>query len=108
VAIKRIAAIITAYYPFSHADVIVTKFLRGFPTDDGLLAPRVEIASFYLDQIHERDVGHELAARVRRQSGLGVGDARLDLPVRRRGEVGPTADSEQEGDEREETDHGAG
>ena len=63
VAIKRIAAIITAYYPFSHADVIVTKFLRGFPTDDGLLAPRVEIASFYLDQIHERDVGHELAAQ---------------------------------------------
>ena len=61
VAVKRIAAIITAYYPFSHADVIVTKFLRGFPTDDGLLAPRVEIASFYLDQIHERDVGHELA-----------------------------------------------
>ena len=53
-------------------------------------------------------LGHELAARARRQSGLGVGDARLNLPVRRRGEVGPTADGEQEGDEQEETDHGAG
>lgn len=60
-AVKRIAAIITAYYPYSHADVIVTKFLKGFPTDDGLQAPQVEIASFYLDQIHERDVGRELA-----------------------------------------------
>ncbi len=60
-AVKRIAAIITAYYPYSHADVIVTKFLRGIPTDDGLLPPQVEIASFYLDQIHERDVGRELA-----------------------------------------------
>ena len=61
-ATKRIAAIITSYFPFSHADVIVTKFLRGFPTDEGLAAPQVEIASFYLDQIHERDVGRELAA----------------------------------------------
>lgn len=58
---KRIAAIITAYYPYSHADVIVTKFLRGFPTEQGLLEPEVEIVSFYLDQIHERDVGQELA-----------------------------------------------
>ena len=27
---KKIAAIITCYYPFSHADVIVTKFLEDF------------------------------------------------------------------------------
>lgn len=59
---KRIAAIITCYYPYSHADVIVTKFLKGFPTDTGLVAPRVEVASIYLDQIHPRDVGRELAA----------------------------------------------
>ena len=26
----RIAAILTEYRPLSHADVIVTKFLRGF------------------------------------------------------------------------------
>jgi hypothetical protein len=59
--VKRIAAIITAYYPYSHADVIVTKFLRGFPTNEGLQAPQVEIASFYLDQVHERDVGRQIA-----------------------------------------------
>ena len=52
---KKIAAIVTSYFPRSHADVIVTKFLKGFPTDDGLLPPEVDIASMYLDQVHFRD-----------------------------------------------------
>ena len=30
---KKIAAIATAYYPFSHADLIISKFLKGFPAD---------------------------------------------------------------------------
>ena len=58
---KKIAAIVTTYYPRSHADVIVTKFLKGFPSDDGLIPPQVEIASLYMDQVHENDVGLELA-----------------------------------------------
>ena len=57
----KIAAIVTTYYPRSHADVVITKFLKGFPTDDGLLAPEVDIVSMYLDQIHERDIGVETA-----------------------------------------------
>jgi hypothetical protein len=59
--IKKIAAVVTTYHPASHADVIVTKFLKGFPTDDGLLPPQVDIVSMYMDQIHERDVGVALA-----------------------------------------------
>ena len=58
---KKIAAIVTTYYPFSHADVILTKFLKGFPTDSGLLSPEVDIVALFLDQIHERDVGLDLA-----------------------------------------------
>jgi hypothetical protein len=58
---KKIAAIITTYYPFSHADVIIGKFLKGFPTDDGLVEPQVEIVSFYLDQVGPRDVGLDVA-----------------------------------------------
>jgi hypothetical protein len=58
---KKIAAIVTAYYPRSHADVVVTKFLKGFPTDEGLLPPEVDIVSMYLDQVHERDIGRETA-----------------------------------------------
>lgn len=60
---KKIAAIVTSYFPRSHADVIVTKFLKGFPTDDGLLSPEVDVASMYLDQVHFRDdIGCAIAA----------------------------------------------
>ena len=59
---KKIAAIITEYFTHSHADVIVGKFLRGFPCDDGLHPPRVEIASMYLDQVNPRDIGLATAA----------------------------------------------
>lgn len=31
--------------------VIVGKFLRGFPTDDGVQAPQVRVVSMYIDQI---------------------------------------------------------
>jgi hypothetical protein len=58
----KIAAIITEYRPNSHADVIVTKFLKGFPTDEGLIPPRVEIASMYVDQFPENDLSRKYAA----------------------------------------------
>lgn len=57
----QIAAIVTTFFPNSHAGVLVDKFLRGFPTDDGILPPRSTIASIYIDQIHERDIGRQLA-----------------------------------------------
>lgn len=60
---KQIAAIVTTYFPYSHADVMVTKFLKGIPTDEALREPRVRIASLYLDQIDARDVGQSLAWR---------------------------------------------
>lgn len=60
---KKIAAVVTTYFPYSHADVIVTKFLKGIPTDDDLRAPRVEVASIWLDQIDARDIGQSLAWR---------------------------------------------
>lgn len=59
---KKIAAIITTYFPNSHADVIATKYMKGYPTDNGLLAPRVDLVSIYLDQIDSRDIGVDLAA----------------------------------------------
>lgn len=57
----RVAAIVTTFPPRSHAGVIVTKFLRGFPTDEGVIKPRTRLASLYIDQIHEDDVGRQLA-----------------------------------------------
>lgn len=59
---KKIAAIITEYFAGSHADVIVTKFLKGFPTDEEFRAPRVDLASLYIDQISDRDIGRAIAS----------------------------------------------
>ncbi|NKB66259.1 MAG: hypothetical protein GKR89_04290 [Candidatus Latescibacteria bacterium] len=57
----KIAAIITEYRPYSHADVIVTKYLKGFPVDQGFFAPRTDIASMYIDQFPDSDIGRQLA-----------------------------------------------
>ena len=46
----RIAAIVTAYFPQSHADVVITKLIKGYTTDDGLVEPSVDIVSIYMDQ----------------------------------------------------------
>ena len=59
---KQIAAIISIYRKGSHADVMIGKWLRAFPTDDGLLPPRTQIASIYLDQVFDDDMGVEIAA----------------------------------------------
>ena len=60
---KKIAAIITVYFRGSHADVLVPKFVMGFPTDDGFVEPRVEIVSMYIDQLSDTDIGREFAAK---------------------------------------------
>ena len=59
---KKIAAVITEYRVPAHADVIVGKFIKGFPTDEGLLEPQVDIVSMYLDQVPENDIGVQVAA----------------------------------------------
>ena len=58
---KRIAAIVTTFFPNSHAGVLASKFLTGFATDEGLIEPRTRGASLYMDQVHDRDVGLQLA-----------------------------------------------
>ena len=58
---KKIVAIVTEYRPGSHADVVLTKFLKGFPTDEGFFEPRVELAGLYLDQVPANDIGYALA-----------------------------------------------
>ena len=46
----RVAAIVTAYFPQSHADVIITKLIKGYSTDDGFVLPSVDVVSLYMDQ----------------------------------------------------------
>lgn len=82
----KIAAIVTSYPPGSHASAIVTKFIRGFPTDEGLIPPRTKIVSIYIDQIHENDIGHQIAymhditvyESIRAALTLGTGNLQVD------------------------------
>lgn len=57
----KIAAIITTYFPRSHADVIATKFMVGFPTDTDLIPPQTQLTSMYIDQISPNDIGYGLS-----------------------------------------------
>ncbi len=64
----RVAAVCTVYYATSHADAIVTKFLKGMSTDEGFFPPEVDVVSLYLDQVPESDIGLALA----REHGVPV------------------------------------
>ena len=58
---KKIAAIVTTYFANSHADLIVSKFVNGFPDGSDLIVPKVDIVSLYMDQVHSDDIGLILA-----------------------------------------------
>lgn len=57
-----VAAIITTWTPSSHADVIAGKILEGYQQDGGP-GPDLELVSVYTDQVSERDMSRDLAAR---------------------------------------------
>ena len=54
----KIAVIATIYYPASHADVIVSRWLEPCPTDSdwGWQNPKTRIASLYVEQFPPQDV----------------------------------------------------
>lgn len=59
---KRVAALVTEYRRWSHADVIVGKILEGY-NYDGKEFPRLRVVSMYVDQFPERDLSRELAKK---------------------------------------------
>ncbi|MCC6418165.1 MAG: hypothetical protein IT429_07920 [Gemmataceae bacterium] len=61
---KRVAAIVTEYRRWSHADVIVGKILEGF-NYDGKDRPRMRVASLYVDQFPPTDMSRALAKQYR-------------------------------------------
>jgi hypothetical protein len=70
----KIALIITTYFDASHADVIGTRLIRGYPWQGKVNDPRVEVASLYLEQLGDsgsRDGG------ARERPDIGVAIARM-------------------------------
>ena len=60
---KRVAAITTAYYKYSHADDIITKFIEGFGMVGRIHEPHCEVVSLHVEQFVDRDIGRGMAAR---------------------------------------------
>ena len=93
---KKIAVIVTIYPEESHAHMIGSKFLEGFPTEDGLVEPRVDVVSLYMDQLHTNDIGMAKA----REHGVDVFPSIRGALTLERGSEGtwPTAEDWQDGE----------
>lgn len=60
---KRIAAVTTAYFKYSHADDIITKFIEGYAVVGRTYLPHCDVVSLYIDQFPKTDIGRGMAAR---------------------------------------------
>ncbi|HZT30659.1 MAG TPA: hypothetical protein VFA33_12280 [Bryobacteraceae bacterium] len=58
----RVACILNAYFPNSHADVFMSRLLEGYRLNGESHRPRLEVASFYVDQFPVNDMAREQAA----------------------------------------------
>lgn len=59
----RLAAIVTEYRKFSHAQHIVDRFLEGYGWNGKHHRPEMDLVSLYVDQVKENDLSRERAAR---------------------------------------------
>jgi hypothetical protein len=83
---KKIAAIVTEYRWFSHADVICGRLLGGHSANNVWTPPRLNLVSLYTDQVPKNDMSRDLAARhgfrihptIREALTLGTGKLAVD------------------------------
>ncbi len=60
---KTVAAIVTEYRYYSHADVICSRMLEGYMPNNTRQEPRTRIVSMYTDQVPEKDLSRGMAAK---------------------------------------------
>src|SRR5438552_12535865 len=58
---KKVAALVTTYHRYSHADNIVTRFMEGYSIVGKSYPPPCRVASLYIDQVTDTDIGRPLA-----------------------------------------------
>lgn len=58
----KIAVIATVWFPFSHADVMISRWLKAYPGDDaqGWYVGNSDIASVFIEQTPANDIGHTI------------------------------------------------
>src|SRR5262245_45834034 len=59
----KIAAVATVYHKFAHAQHIVDRFLEGYGWNGEHHHPPMDLVSLYVDQVGDRDLSRERAAR---------------------------------------------
>src|SRR5207237_5651178 len=57
---KKVAAVVTEYRKWSHADVILRNLLDGYP---GGKRPDLELVSLFTDQVPKGDMSRDLAKK---------------------------------------------
>ena len=60
---KRIAAVTTAYYKYSHADDIITRFIEGYAVIGRTHLPHCRVVSLHVEQFPETDISRGMAAK---------------------------------------------
>jgi hypothetical protein len=58
---KKVAAIVTTYHRYSHADNIVTRFMEGYSIVGKSYPPPCKVAALYIEQMTDTDIGRPLA-----------------------------------------------
>jgi hypothetical protein len=60
---KTVAAVVTAYFPRSHADVIISRLLDAYYPDNQRVEHRTHVVALYTDQIAKNDISRDVAAK---------------------------------------------
>ncbi|WP_051669504.1 hypothetical protein [Bryobacter aggregatus] len=80
---KGVAAIVTEYRFYSHADVICGRLISGYTANNIWTAPRTQLVSLYTAQVPATDMSREMASRAGFQiyptipAALGLGGSRV-------------------------------
>jgi len=72
---KKIAAIVTTYFRYSHADNIVTRFMEGYSIEGKSYPPPCKVASLFIEQVDDLDIGRPIAKRWKIPTFKSIGEA---------------------------------